>query len=330
MQFDARTAKAFEALAAVRAAHQSALATTVEEVRGYLETHRAASDGRADSVAAELGVIGGRHIDTERFAALVTDMSTVDAAGGATIEWALDVLSDLAARPEERFIVSMPSGADLYATVARALADGGRAFGAARVVSLARNGEYRPSEHETWLEEFPFAQWTPAERQMAPPLVIELDGADLQTAGLAVLLDGNLKIVLVVRGEAPPAPLVRLITPGVFIAQSTDDTQLARLAEWKGSGLLALMPRTAARFVHDPAAGADLASRLTVTELPSEEPKARIGRYAVAQQAEELAQLKALGAMAAIAPAGAAAVTADPVDKLAAWLLNQADLSGVE
>ena len=56
----------------------------------------------------------------------------------------------------------------------------------------------------------------------------------------------------------------------------------------------------------------------------------------MAQQSEELLQLKALsGQIGVAAPREAAAVgmpasSSDPVDKLAAWLLNQADLKDLE
>jgi hypothetical protein len=70
---------------------------------------------------------------------------------------------------------------------------------------------------------------------------------------------------------------------------------------------------------------------LTVGFLPEKEPRGSIGGVSGAQQAEELRQLKALTRKSE-APAPAAAgsgmpVAAGPADKLAAWLLSQADLS---
>ena len=127
--------------------------------------------------------------------------------------------------------------------------------------------------------------------------------------------------------------LARLIAPGTFVLQTSDATGLERFAAWDGPGVLALVPDEAARFVHDPAAGATVWDRLTVTFLPSEPPRKPIGGLSAAQQAEELALLAALAskpAGAAVEPGAgsgsvAAAAAADPVDKLAAWLLRQAD-----
>ena len=153
-------------------------------------------------------------------------------------------------------------------------------------------------------------------------------------AGLSDYLDGRVKIVLIVTEVAPPAPLVRLISPGVFVAQSTDDTPLERLAAWEGPGIVALMSRGAgaARFTHDPGAGAGLAERLTVIELPETPPKRRLGAFTARQQQDELAQLETLHHAGPVAATSAVLpdAAANPVDKLATWLLQQADLSGSE
>jgi N-acetylglucosamine kinase-like BadF-type ATPase len=112
---------------------------------------------------------------------------------------------------------------------------------------------------------------------------------------------------------------------------------VARLAAWNGPGIVGLMPAGSARFVHDPAGGASIGARLTVTDLPALDHRKRAGPFTVAQQREELEQLAALQSAATAAPAvpaiaaaaATAAESADPVDKLAAWLLRQTDLSGV-
>ncbi|HEX9728035.1 MAG TPA: hypothetical protein VGA37_05995 [Gemmatimonadales bacterium] len=330
MPSDTATASAFAQLAGLRAAHRSVVATTVEEVRGYLESHRGTTDTRSERAAAELGLLGGRHIDLDRFAALVVDAPTLNGSAGATVERALETLTGLTRDGDEQFRLELPPGGDLVVAVGRALAEAGRGFGAARVVRLARNGGYRVGEHENWLVELPFAMWTAAERALAPPLVVALDGADLRVAGLANYLDGNLKLVLIVQGGAvPPAPLVRLITPRVFVAQSHDGGPVDRLAAHEGPGVVAVMPRGAASFVHDPSAGATLAERLAVTSLPDTPPRKRIGTATAFQQAEELAQLQTLASAIAAAPVapGTSAPASNPADKLAAWLLTQANLA---
>jgi hypothetical protein len=336
MPSDPRSAAAVAAVQRPREAFQSAVAATLEEVRVYLDTHQSAAADRLAVLAAELGPVGARHIDVPRLAAVLTAEPAVAPATHTVLARALATLRDVASRGDEAHVVDLVTGDSLYGRVTDRLAELGRAMGAARVVDAARGGRYRPSEHDPWLVRFPFALWAQGERAVAPPIVIEVDGTDLRPAGLAEFLDGAMKIVLVVRGEASPAPLVRLVTPRTFVAQVTDERVVARLAAWNGPGIVGLMPPGSARFVHDPAGGATLAARLAVMDIPALDHRKRAGPFTVAQQREELDQLQALqsAAVAPAAPAAAAAATAaaesaDPVDRLAAWLLRQADLSGV-
>jgi hypothetical protein len=168
---------------------------------------------------------------------------------------------------------------------------------------------------------------------MAPPLVVAVDGRDLKAAGLADFMDGAQKIVLVVSGEATPVPLVRLITPGTFVAQTTNSIDLDRLANWDGPGIVAMVPDSAACFVHDPGRGTAASERLEITRLPEDRRRKPVGGVSVKQQSEELLQLKTLGAAQGAVEEPAVAVAAgstNPVDKLAAWLLTQADLTDIE
>jgi len=331
MPSDARTAAALAALAAPRERFLSAVAAALEEVRVYLDTHRTAADDRLGVLAAELGPIGTRYIDVGRLAGFVAAEPGIAPASRAVLERALGALREVASRGDDAFVVHLPVGESLYGWTTDRFAELGRAMGAARVVAAARNGRYRPSDHDRWLARFPFASWSQAERAVAPPLVVEVDGADLRPAGLAEFLDGAARIVLVVRGETSPAPLVRLVTPRTLVAQTADESLVARLAAWGGPGIVALMPDRAARFVHDPTAGPALSDRLVVSEIPDRDHRKRTGAFTVAQQNEELEQLRALqsAATAATAVPAATAESTDPVDKLAAWLLQQADLSGV-
>ena len=86
-------------------------------------------------------------------------------------------------------------------------------FGASRAVELARSDLFDPDQHNHFLSTLPFRKWNRAGRQLAPPLVVELEAEDLLPAGLGEFLDGVVKIVLVVKGPTTPAPLARLITP---------------------------------------------------------------------------------------------------------------------
>ncbi len=119
-----------------------------------------------------------------------------------------------------------------------------------------RGGRYRPAEHDSLLDAAEFRAWNKAERRFAPPLVVEVDGADLHAGALLDFADGREKIVLVVRGAMPPAPLVRCITPGTFVLQTVDGTRPRPLAAFDGPAIAALVPEGAAVFLHDPGAGA--------------------------------------------------------------------------
>ena len=124
------------------------------------------------------------------------------------------------------------------------------------------------------------------------------------------------------------------------MVQSHDAKGLNRFAAWDGPGIAALMPEQAARFVHDPAAGTAPWDRLSIGSVPLDDPTRPVGGFSARQQVEELRQLTELAAgpsptaiaraePTAAAPAGDPEAPPDPVDKLAAWLLNQADLTDV-
>jgi hypothetical protein len=330
MPSDERMRAVMAALAPARDRYRSALATTLEEVRAHLDRHQAEADDRISQLAAELGQWGSRLVSVTRFAAAIPTAPVVQPATQQAMRRALEVLEELAARGDDAFVLELAPGESLYQAVSARLADFGRAMGAARVVEAARSGRHRPAEHDRHLRAFPFGLWSQAERLLAPPIVVTLDGADLRPAGLAEFLDGDQKIVLITHGETSPAPLVRLITPRAFVAQTDDPAPIVQLGKADGPGVVALMPPNTARFVHDPAAGAVLGQRLTVAGLPPLDGKKRSGPFTAAQQREELEQLKALQAAASSngGPIVAGVAGTDPVDKLAAWLLQQADLSG--
>ncbi len=339
MPSDDRVELALTALAGQRDAFRSALGTTVEQVQTFLSEHRSSQNGGVNRVAAELGPFAADRIDTDRLAKLFGGSLKLDTLTVETIEKARDTMNELSQRNHDLFLVHVSPGGDLRTAVGRALEEIGRAFGAVRIFELTRSGSYRGNEHARSLGSFPFQKWSKGERRLAPPLVVTVDGADLRAEMLAEFLDGSQKIVLVVRGACSPAPLVRLITPGIFVIQTHDGSGLEQLALYDGPGIGALVPESAARFVHDPRAGKYLGARLTLTHLPATEPKMSVGGRSGSQQAEELRQLRALAdSTAGTGPVAATdsaatpvtpAAPANPVDKLAAWLLSQADLSDV-
>lgn len=316
------------ALAPCRADYHASAVMTAEEVRGLIATARdARPSDRVASFAASLGPLGSAHIDVSRLTALVEDEAprlsgpALDAAAAAA-----EVLNELAG-PSDLDVVELAPGGNLAEAVGRALARAGRAFGAAHVVALARVGRYQRAEHEVWLQAYAFHRWNRRERLLAPPVVVTLSGADLRAGGLAEYLDGNVKLVLVVRDDlASPAPLVRLVTPGTWLAQSHDGAELPALARYQGPAVLAWVPEGSAAFSHDPTASPVLGARLQVRKDPPP-PRKGLGGLSAAQLTEELRQLEA---MAGITAAGAAPVitgpSEEPADRLAAWILGQASL----
>ena len=317
---------------------QSALARAVEDVRGFLASHRAPAGDRAHEVAAQLGTFGSVRIDPARFAGLLAVQKTLDPERLHRVEKALSHLEALEARGEDLYRVRVQAGGDLRDTVALALARVGGAFGMIRVVASARDGSSDPLDPESFAEGFPVRLWGRTERRMAPPLVVEVDGADLAVGGLAEFLDGGLEVVFVVNGPAPPAPLAPLVSPGVFVVQTSDPADLAPAMVFDGPVVAALMPEGAARFVHDPGAGSSYQARLIVHELPDSDELAAVGTLTAFRQRQDLEHLEALatggsatpGPATAAGQAGATPTPADagvtPADRLAGWLLQQAEL----
>jgi hypothetical protein len=296
------------ALARAREGFRSALAATAEQVRGFLAAARG-GDGSGDA----LGRFAAGRIDASRFDALFSRGRSADAAALAAAAAAQATLVEVAGLGDALFEAEAPPGASLRDVVAGALAEVGRAFGAARAFDLARGGRAAPPGP------LPFDRWSHAERLLAPPLAVRVTGAGLRAEGLAEFLDGAQKIVLDVRGPCPLAPLVRLVTPGVFVLQTADGAGLDRFGAWEGPGVAAVVPEGVARFAHDPAAGSHPWERVTIGFLP--EARAGAGRSR-SEQAEERRQLEALAARPFAEPAPFAAPAGDPADRLAAWLLG--------
>jgi hypothetical protein len=349
---------ALEALKVPAESFRSAVAAAANEVGGRLAAQRDPGDGRVARTAVGLGTFGARWVDAERFSALFGDSEVLDPVTLARVERAFETLSGVARAGDELLTVRVPAGSDLREAVAAALARAGAAFAAAREAELARLG--RPSEMaDDGPPSLPFRFWNRAERRIAPPLVVEVEGGDAQTSGLAEFLDGGVKIVLVVRGAAPPALLARLITPGVMVIQSDDPGEISRLATTEAPAIAALLEGEAAHFVHTPGTG-PVWERLEVRKLPKEGLWPALGSFTSFQQGEELALLRAhavapvaveavgpaplpevalqeapqpqVAETTAAAPNGGAPATpavltaADPADRLADWLLSQSGI----
>lgn len=329
MPSDARMAPALAALAPRISRFRVAAAAAVEQAKAFVLSSAEGDDDRVGHLSGELGTFAAGRLDVTRFAALFGPSGKLPGDARPAVERAIEALEALLARGDAPYVVTVPSGGCLRDAVAAALDECGRAFGAALVIEYAWQGIHAP-EHLELLRSFPFRRWNRAERRMAPPIVIEVDGADLSGSALAEFVDGGVALALVARGACTPAPLIRLVTPGTFVMQTDEPPSLARMCAIDGPAVAALVGEGAALFTHEPAAGPTPRRRLTVAKLPAA-PVRSLGGMSVWQQQEELAQLMALtaapeeaSAPVDAAPAGAKApLSTDPTDRLAAWLLAQ-------
>ena len=341
MPSDERVQRALDALGERRGGFRAAVETAYAQARGFLAAHGPSSDERAREMALELGPFAGGRVDAARFGALVTASRVLSPEEETIVRRCAEVMDEVLAQGDGLFVCDVPAGGDLRSVVDATLAEAGRAFGAALVFQAVKAGSYRAEQHVTALRAFPYRRWSRGERLLAPPLVVSVDGADLHAGVLAEYLDGQQKIVVVVRGAATPAPLVRLVAPRAYVAQLSDTDSLgadvlARAASFDGPAVAALVPESAARFVHDPAAGLTLAKRLSVVAMPKEPPRGVLGGHSVAQQREELAQLVELADFALLTAARAAAsgaaepaVTAPPAPGPATSAVSSAVPSAV-
>ena len=151
---------ALAAVARQSEAFRSALALTLDQVRNELDVRAAREDGTGARAAAELGRFAAGRIDPERFAALTSASLSEDDSWLEPARRALETLRAVKSRRDGLFSARVEPGGDLYAEVDRALADAGRAFGAARVFELARAGQYVAADHDPMLSAFPFRRWS--------------------------------------------------------------------------------------------------------------------------------------------------------------------------
>jgi hypothetical protein len=321
MPYDATALEALQFVSGTIAAYQSRVAAVADRIGNYLAANDEA--GR-DGVEEQLGEFAAGRIDMERFSALWEEREALDQSQRAVLARTRDMLRDIAARPGDHFITNLSPGGRLTAALTSTFTDLGRCFGAMMMAELVRTGRFR-AEDVGLIHGYPRFRWTRAERGMSPPVIVTLDGADLWAGELAQYLDGNQKIVLVVRPPAPPAALVRLITPGTLVLQSCSVAGLEPLIAVEGPAVAALMPNGAAEFIHRPGAS-PAHERITISTKPSGARKGVEG-WTTWQQQQELDQLYALAAAPVIAQEKQPQPASDPADRLASWLLSHADLS---
>jgi hypothetical protein len=312
------------ALAAVRPRidqFRSALTVTANQVRGLLA---GTGDTEADKSEA-LGFFAKGKMNLERFNSFTQKAAHIETSVEAPVRAAEAVLKSLLAQGDDLFIIQTVEGRGLGHQLGVRLASIGRAFAAARIVDLAKNGAYKEDKHAATLERFPYADWNSSERALAPALVVEVSGEDFKPSAIVPLLDTNMKIVFNVTGDAPAAALARVISPRVFVQQETGDAKLEAFTAYKGIAVAAYLPSTAVSFVHDPSAGSTTYERFLSIAFPKEVRKRPIGGISPAQQAEDYTLLESLS----VPPEIAGEAASDPAGKLSAWLLSQTDLSSL-
>ena len=333
MPSDPRVAQALAALAQPIAEFRSAVQGALAQAEAFMAAQTADPSAQAARAATELGAFASSHVDPAKFAAMFPAVATADRSSQAALEKAAKVLRRVAGQGEEMAVAIVTDGVKLGATIDAALSGAGQAFGAIIITELVRGGRYNPTLHERLLDPSEFRAWNNAERRFAPPLVVEVDGADLHAGALLDFADGREKIVLVVRGAAPPAALVRCITPGTFVLQTVDGTGLNRLAGYEGPAIAALLPEGAAAFMHDPTAGKEPWQRLTVPFLPKGPFKA-VGGFSAWQMEQDVKMLADLARTPFVVPTAAgdkgvpAIGAGEAVDRLASWLLGASGVTG--
>jgi hypothetical protein len=319
MPSEERKKIALDAIRSHAESFRSTLAASTDQVRGLL----AGTGNVAEDQSVALGLFAQGRVNVDRFAKFAPKLAHIDAKAEVPIRAAQQVFKSLLAKGDELFVLKIEEGKGLSYHVGSRLSLIGRVFAAARVIALAKRGEYIEKEHAAMLENFPFSMWNDSERALAPALVVELSGADFKPSTIVPFLDANLKLVFNVYGDAPAAALSRVVSPRVFVQQETGDAALEAFSTYEGTAVAALLPKDAVSFVHDPSAGATTYQRFISVSFPKEVKKRSIGGISAAQQAEDYALLETLSLVPM--PAGDAA--SDPAGKLSAWLLSQTDLS---
>lgn len=319
MQFEEKTACALNAVRSRIDQFHAALTVTTEQVRGLLSGSSNTEEDRSEA----LGFFAKGKVNMERFNSFAPKARRIEADAEAPVRAAQEVLKSLLAEGDDLFILDMVEGKGLGHSLSVRLAHIGRAFAAARVVDMAKNGAYKEDKHAATLERFPYATWNSSERALTPALVVKVSGEDFKPSSVVPLLDTNMKIIFNVRGDAPAAALSRVISPRVFVQQITGEPDLKAFTAFKGIAVAAFLPETAVSFIHDPSAGSTTYERFASIAFPSEVRKRPIGGISPAQQAEDYTLLESLS----VPPEIAGEATSDPAGKLSAWLLSQTNLA---
>ncbi len=325
MQSDERIMSALAALRPQISVYRFEVFSALERARKLL-----ASESGDTPAAESLGEFAQGRVDAARFAMLAEGPGPLDAIALGIVQRAVESLAGLSAAGDEQFVVHVKVGGSIRDAIHERFEILGRAFSAATLIELVRRRSPNLLGQGLSLEWHAFEKWTTAERKMAPPLVVCVDGRDVDALGLARFLDASVQLVLIVTGQSAPAPLARLISPGVFVAQSSDLTPLSKSSDYDGPAVIAVMEDGGARFTHDPRAGSAMWQRLDVTCMPDVQARRSVGTRSAWQQRDDVAHLRAL-AEQPVLPANAAdalmaaigGAASDPAERLTSWLLDQ-------
>ena len=322
MPFDEQVSSALSALRPQLEVFRFGVSSTLERAKAML-----AADSGPSHAGAALGNFASGRIDPSRFAMISAGAAPLDSIGRTVVERAILLLEPMLAGGDNEFVVDVKSGSSVGNAIRARLTKLGSVFAAATLIELVRRRVYDPTQRVLSFGGHPFEKWNAGERKMAPPLVVRLEGADLDPFDIAQFLDGCVRLVFKVDGQCAPAPLARLISPGVFVAQVDNTDVLSKLTELDSPAVVAVMKGNEARFVHDPRGGIASWQRLQVASIPSSIPRKPLGNRSAWQLREDLAQLETLAKrpmpLAPLIDETATVPTGDPAERLAAWLLDQ-------
>jgi hypothetical protein len=328
MQSDERVRAALAALKPEITQYRFVVSSTLERAQALL-----ASESAPAMTGTVLGQFASGRIDPEKFALISSGTAPLDAVGRAMLERAMETLNSLLDSGDNLFAMSIARGSSVAGAIRDRISTFGSAFGAAAIIELVRRRTYDPALHGLSVQDQPFESWTPSERRLVPPLVVRVDGSNVDPYALGSLVDGRLRLVLLVDGSSSPSLLARLVSPGVFVAQTSDVSVLDTLKDLEAPAVVAVMSGAEARFIHDPRGGWASWQRMKILSLPDSPIRKAIGWRSAWQQREDIAYLRSLADLPALKPNGdvtrPTGLKGDPTERLTEWLLEQSSVAGV-
>jgi hypothetical protein len=165
---------------------RSALALTVEQVRGLLDEADTSLEGTNDEDLRDLGHFATGRIDPTRFSSLFVRRNPMSSASTDRVRQAYDVLTALSTRVDELCEVRVEPTGNLRNAIAKALAEVGRGFVASRLVARLKSASLTKDNERSLSGPFAFTHWSRAERALAPPLIVMQTGEAADLERLAV------------------------------------------------------------------------------------------------------------------------------------------------